>query len=178
MQVKVTSRRIELTPSLRAYAENRLQVIKKYVEKITNVHIILNVEKDRHIADVVLELSKNRIAAQAVAGDMYSAIDMVTDKIAKQVRRHMDKVKAHTGLPYAVVANIVQEQQASSASTDVTTLVKEIKEFEIRKQSIANALKELQERDLNFWLFKNSKDSKVSVVYRRSDKTFGMLIVN
>lgn len=177
MKVNVTARHTDLTPPLREYAEKKVMAVKKYVEKITNVHIILNVEKDRHIAEVVLDISKNRLAATAVAGDMYGAIDMVTDKITKQVRRHMDKVKEHKDLPYAVVANIVQEQQSSAESVESLTKVKEVKEFQVKKQSVGEALRELQEREMNFWLFKNMSDSKLNVIYRRADKSFGILIV-
>ena len=176
MQVNVTARHIELTPALREYAEKKLLGIKKYVEKVTNAHVIMNVEKDRHIAEVIVDLSKSRIAATAVAGDMYGAIDLVMDKVIKQVRRQMDKVKEHRDLPYAVVADIVQGQQPAE-SLDANAQMKEVRHFEARKQSLAEAIKELESRDMNFWLFRSSSDNRINVIYRRSEEGYGMLIV-
>ena len=84
MEVNITARHLELTPALREYAEKRLMQVKKYTAKVTTVHIILNVEKDRHIAEVILNISRNKINASAIAGDMYAAIDIVMDKVIKQ----------------------------------------------------------------------------------------------
>ncbi len=177
MQVNVTARHTDLTPALKGYAEKKLLGVKKYVEKVTKAHVILNVEKDRHIAEVVLDLSKSRVAASAVAGDMYSAIDMVMDKVNRQVKRHMDKVKEHRDLPYTVVANIIQDEKVTGDGVERVTDVKEVRELAIEEQSVSEAISHLEDRSAGFWLFRNSSDGRLNVVYSRKDGSYGMLII-
>jgi len=180
MKVNITARHLELTPALRNYAEKKLLQVKKYVEKVTTAHIILNVEKDRHIAEIVLGLSKSSLTAKAVAGDMYGAIDLVMDKLVKQLRKHMDKVKEHKDLPYTVVANMVKNEAETIGenSSLIEPQLEEVKEIDLRTQTVAEALNSLEEKELSFWPFKNSRDGSVCIVYKRESGIKGMLVVS
>ena len=131
MKVNITARHLELTSSLKEYAEKKLLQVKKYARKITTAHVILNVEKDRHITEVKLSVSGGSINAKAQAGDMYGAIDIVMDKVVGQLRRHMERAKGHKDLPYSVVANIVHDKIhiPGKKSSSVEPEVEEVKEF-------------------------------------------------
>ncbi len=176
MQVNVTARHTKLTPALKEYAEKKLLQVKKYVEKITTAHIILNVEKDRHIAEVVLDISKHKIAAKAVAGDMYGAIDLVMDKASKQVKKHMDKVKEHRELPYSVVADVVFDGKGVARSK-TPPKIKDVEEYRIKEQSILEAVETMEKRNHNFCVFKNVDGGRTNIVYKREDGSRGLLIL-
>ncbi|MFW6134871.1 MAG: ribosome hibernation-promoting factor, HPF/YfiA family [Elusimicrobiota bacterium] len=180
MKINVTARHTELTPALTKYAKKRLRQVKKYVDKITKAHVILNIEKDRHIAEVILGLSKNNITAKAVAGDMYGAIDMVMDKITKQLRRHMDKVKDHKHIPpYSAVAEMVREEAGASkeGQENQKLELQEVKESKLKEQTINEALETLQKERLDFWAFRETRKNTLNIVYKRPDGTYGMQII-
>lgn len=186
MKVNITARHLELTSSLKEYAEKKLLQVKKYAKKITAAHIILNVEKNRHITEVKLSVSGGSINAKAQAGDMYGAIDIVMDKVVGQLRRHTERIKDHKDLPYSVVVrdtiNSVPYDKIyipGKNSSSVEPEVEEVKEFKIKTQSVSSALKMLDksEKKLTFWVFRNEKDSKICIIYRRKDATHGILII-
>ena len=88
----MTFRHIEPAESLKAYAEEKVLKIKKYLDFPVEAHIVLEVEKFRHIAGVTLSLNGTIINGVEETADMYSAIDNVMDKIEKQVKRHRSKI--------------------------------------------------------------------------------------
>lgn len=177
MQVNITARHLDLTPALKEYAEKKLLKTKKYSNKITNVHIILNVEKNRHIAEIVLHVSGQDISAKAMAGDMYGAIDLVMNKILKQLKRHMAKVKDHRkSLPYSVVADLAWEEIQNS-STGSWPLLNEVRKIEIKRQSVPDAVKYLRDRDLKFWVFREKGTDNLNIVYRKDGGSYGMMII-
>ena len=93
MMITVTFRRMEPAESLRAYAEEKLTKLKKYLDSPLEAHVVLEVEKFRHLADVTLNVDGTRIKAVEETEDMYSAIDQVMDKIEVQVKKLRAKVK-------------------------------------------------------------------------------------
>ncbi|MCK4782916.1 MAG: ribosome-associated translation inhibitor RaiA, partial [Desulfobacteraceae bacterium] len=93
MDITVTFRHTEPMESLKAYAEDKVSKIKKYLDFPMEAHIVLTVEKFRHQADVTLDVNGTRIKAVEETGDMYSAIDQVMDKIEKQVKRRLSKMR-------------------------------------------------------------------------------------
>ena len=81
MQVSVTFRRIDASDALRNYAQEKLYRIKKYVQDPIEAHVVLSVEKFRHIAEVSINANGLRLNGEEETGDMYSAIDMVVASV-------------------------------------------------------------------------------------------------
>ena len=96
MDITVTFRHMEPTESLKTYAEEKISKIDKILDSPSEAHIVLEVEKFRHIADVTFSVNGTRIKAVEETGDMYSAIDQVMDKIETQVKRHRSKIRKRT----------------------------------------------------------------------------------
>ena len=93
MDIAVTFRHMEPADSLRTYAEEKISKIQKYLDSPSEAHIVLTVEKFRHLADVTLSLDGTTIKGVEETEDMYSAIDQVMDKIEKQVKRYRSKIR-------------------------------------------------------------------------------------
>jgi putative sigma-54 modulation protein len=92
MLVKTTARHFDLTPGLKGHVEERLGRLKKYAYPILEAHVILSVEKYRHIAEITLHGDGLRVAGKGEAEDMYAAIDDVVGKLEAQVKRHKEKL--------------------------------------------------------------------------------------
>jgi putative sigma-54 modulation protein len=92
MQIKLTGHHIEITQALRDYVHDKLERIERHFENVTSVHVILSVEKLRQKAEATIHVAGNDIFADAVDADMYAAIDALTDKIDRQIKKHKEKL--------------------------------------------------------------------------------------
>lgn len=95
MQVTVTFRHMESSDAVRDYASEKMQRIEKYLQPPIEVHVILEVDKFMHRAEIDVRAKGVHLSAHEVTADMYAAIDKVTDKIERQVQKHKEKVKKH-----------------------------------------------------------------------------------
>ncbi len=96
MQINLTGHHIDITPALRDYVNNKFQKIQRYFSNITNVHVILSVDKKfQQKAEASLHLARAEIFAESEASDMYAAIDLLIDKLDRQVLKHKEKMKQH-----------------------------------------------------------------------------------
>lgn len=97
MQLNLTGHHVEITDSMRNYVEEKLARLTRHFDHVTNVHVILSVEKLEQKAEATLHLAGNDVFAEAVNEDMYAAIDALVDKLDRQVIKHKEKVKSHRG---------------------------------------------------------------------------------
>ncbi len=96
MQLDLTGHHVEITPALRGYVQKKLDRIGRHFDHhMIDVHCILTVEKLRHKAETTLMVSGGRIYADAADGNMYAAIDSMTDKLDRLVRKHKEKRTDH-----------------------------------------------------------------------------------
>ncbi len=95
MQLKVTGHHLDVTPSLRQYASTKMQRIERHCDQLVDAHIIFTVEKLRHKAEATLGVSGGQIYADAVEDDMYAAIDILMDRLDRQVKKHKEKTTDH-----------------------------------------------------------------------------------
>jgi putative sigma-54 modulation protein len=95
MQVNLTGHHIDLTPSLRDYVDEKLQRLKRHFDHMTNVHVVLTVEKLNQKAEAVLHVGGAEIFADCTKDDMYAAIDGMTDKLDRQILKHKEKLSSH-----------------------------------------------------------------------------------
>ncbi len=177
MDIIVTFRHTEPIESLKTYAEEKVSKLKKYLDFPTEAHIVLSVEKFRHQADVTLSLDGTRIKGVEETGDMYSAIDQVMDKIEKQVKRHLSKIRDHRS------ENLKGEEEAMSeeseadeaAELDQKELVIEIEKMVAKPMDPEEAAMQLNLSRKDFLVFRNAKSREINVIYKRGDDMLGLI---
>lgn len=93
MLINITGDNVELTPTLREYVNSKMQKIHKHFDNITSVHVILSIDKKfQQRAEADVNLAKARIHANSESENMYAAIDMLVDKLDRQVVKHKEKL--------------------------------------------------------------------------------------
>ena len=97
MQVNLTGHHVEITDSMRAYVDEKIARLERHFDHVTNVHVILSVEKLDQKAEATVHIAGADVFAESVHQDMYAAIDSLVDKLDRQVIRHKEKVKNHRG---------------------------------------------------------------------------------
>lgn len=95
MQINLTGHHIEITDSLRNYVDTKFSKLERHFDHISNVHVILNVEKLAQKAEATMHLSGAEVFASSESQDMYAAIDSMVDKLDRQVIKHKEKLKKH-----------------------------------------------------------------------------------
>lgn len=90
-QIQITAHNTEITATLRDYINNKFAKIAKHTERATSIHITLNVEKLQQIAKAKLHIPHVEIYADATSEDMYKTIDLLIDKIVKQIDKHRER---------------------------------------------------------------------------------------
>jgi len=104
MNIKVTGLHLEITPSLRDYIESKLERISRHADDLIDVSVTLSVDKLIQKAEVNVHLSGKDIHVEATESDMYAAIDLLMDKLDRQVVRFKQKQSEHRGTPQQEVS--------------------------------------------------------------------------
>ncbi|MCW8888119.1 MAG: ribosome-associated translation inhibitor RaiA [Gammaproteobacteria bacterium] len=95
MQLNLTGHHVDITDSLRDYVTTKLEKLERHFDQVTNVHVILGVEKLRQKAEAQINIKGNQLFAESVNEDMYASIDDMIDKLDRQVRKHKEKITDH-----------------------------------------------------------------------------------
>lgn len=97
MQINLTGHHMDLTDALRDYVNEKLTRLERHFDHVTNMHVILGVEKRQHKAEATMHVagSKGDLFANATHDDMYAAIDALADKLDRQILRHKEKITDH-----------------------------------------------------------------------------------
>ena len=98
MTITVTGRHVEVTDALRERVHAKLDAVLADFPRVGNVHVVLNLEKHRHSAEIVTQVPHHgQIESKVEKNDMYAAIDEAVDHTAKQLRKWADRVHEHKG---------------------------------------------------------------------------------
>ena len=190
MQFAVTFRHMEPTESLKAYARERMERIKKYLPDPIACHVTFSAERHNHRIDVTFQLHNGlSVAGHETTENMYSSIDLCIAKIERQVRKYKGKIEEQRTRPHHVEPlpwshSIVNEAfrgvaaPASSPpeaeSSPEFTVVKTEK-FHAQPMSVPDAIVQMNLLGEQFLVFQMPNGGGVAVVYRRDDGTYGLI---
>ncbi len=95
MQINFTGHRMEVTPALKTFTQEKFDKLERHFEKITSINVIFDVEKLRKIAEATILIAKGELHASSESEDMYTAIDILVDKLDRQLIKHKEKMLGH-----------------------------------------------------------------------------------
>ena len=95
MRIEITGHQIDVTPALRDYVQNKFERLQRHFDNLLDIHAILTVEKLHHKAEATIQVSGRTIFADVEAENMYAAIDLLADKLDRQVIKHKEKITDH-----------------------------------------------------------------------------------
>ncbi len=94
MQINLSGHHIEITDPLRDFVNSKFAKLERHFEQINNVQVTLTVEKLNQIAEAKLNVNGGEIFANSEHDDMYAAIDLLMDKLDRQLIKHKEKLKS------------------------------------------------------------------------------------
>jgi len=95
MQISVSGHHIEVTESLKTFVESKFEKLERHFDHVTDVHVVLTVEKLNQKAEATVQISGAKLFAEDTQEDMYVAIDKLVDKLDRQIIKHKEKTSSH-----------------------------------------------------------------------------------
>lgn len=183
MQLIITGKNFTLTEAIKQYAEKKLNNLKKYFDHIIEVDCIMAVEKNpaiekNQIVEVTIWANGIKLHAREASEEMYAAIDLLLEKLEKQIKRYKEKLKARARKA-APIKDVfaahtildVEEEKEDSPPQIVRT-----RRFTLKPMFSEDAALELEAAGQEFLVFANAQDYKVNVIYRRKDGNYGLIV--
>lgn len=186
MKLVIHGRNIEITDAIREYVHQKIEKAANHFLNTTNeIDVHLSVARNpridsRQTAEVTVYASGAVIRAEESSENLYASIDLVADKIARQLRkykeRRLDK-KTHAQVKTSEVVDqaIVQTDLIGSRTPELPAEVVRTKYFAMPPMTIEEALEQLQLVDHDFYMFLNAETGEINVIYERNHGGYGVI---
>jgi len=175
MQTSVTFKNLDSSENLKLYVQEKLNRLDKYLYNPAEANVVLSVEKFRHIAEINITGDQLNINSKEETGYMYSAIDMVLDKLEKQIKKNKEKNRSqsHRSSSKTKEKNAFVED-ATNNDVEVEKEIK-IEKIEYKPMDIEEAVMQMDIMKSNFLVFTNARTERVNVLYNRNDGHYGLI---
>lgn len=174
MQTSVTFKNIDPSDHLTQYVTHKLNRFDKLLDNPASANVMLAVEKFRHIAEININGDRLNIVGKEETEDMYSAIDLVLDKIDIQIKKQRDKFKRRKNQRKPDFDQYPDDDHAMAGNAPQIMM----KSIEYKPMDVDEAAMQMELSDDVFMVFTNARTQHVNVLYRRSDGNFGLIQPN
>jgi putative sigma-54 modulation protein len=177
MEIIVKTRNVEINESLRNYVENKVGKLDRYLPNIDYATVELAVRnsrsvQDRHVAQITLRSTNGAfLRAEECSADMYASVDAALDKMSRQIERYKGKHWQSFDRPQQEALPEELETEDGGEAQLVRT-----KTFTTRPMSVEEAIEQMELLGHDFFAFYDATSSSFSVIYRRRDAGYGLLI--
>jgi len=171
MNITFKARNLEISPSLREYAEKRLEKFTKLLD-VEEMNVVMILNKERHRLEVTMHVKGIIIRGEVEEYDMYACIDNVVEKLERQVYKYKSRLnrKGRGIVKEIPVAPVEWEEVADEDEIPVR-----VKTFSFKPMPVDEAILQMNMLGHNFFVFNNDRTSEVNVIYKRNDGAYGLL---
>jgi putative sigma-54 modulation protein len=179
LRLQVKGRNLEVSDSIRSYAEQKLAKLDKQLGETTQVELELTVEKNpsisaNQVAEVTVFTKGPTLRAREATKDMRASIDQLTDKLVRQVRHYRDK-RSRRGSRSTTNSHVPVEEGVSAMADELDQQIVKTKHFPVKPMTAEEAVLQLELIGHDFFVFRNAESGEVNVVYRRKDSGYGLI---
>jgi putative sigma-54 modulation protein len=186
MKLVIQGKNIDVTDAIREYVHQKIEkAVSHFDYLLTEVDINLSVEKNprinpsRQSAEVTMYVNGSVVRAQESNENLYASIDLVADKIARQLRKYKEKRRERTREPVKTAVALADKPVVTELITDrepeLPTEVVRMKYFAMPAMTIDEALAQLDTIDHDFYMFRNAATNEINVIYERNHGGFGVI---
>lgn len=168
---KLLGRNIEVTDAMRTYAEDKLGKLERFSDQIVDARVVMSYDTDRTPdpakVEVQLNLPNGMVRAEERGPDTYAAIDLVGDKLERQLKRFKGKFLAKRT---EIKPQVIEPEPEYQEPTIVRT-----KKHVLRPMAPEDAAMQMEALGHNFFMFRNAETEDISVIYLRHDGDYGLI---
>ena len=173
MRLQVKGKNLDVSDSIRSYAEDKLRKLERQLADPTQIELELSVERNpsisaNHVAEATIWTKGPTLRAREASADMRASIDQLVDKLERQVKRYRQKRRRRTGRDNG------SNFEPARAANDEPVIVK-TKQFAVKPMTPEEAVLQLELIGHDFFVFQNADSGEVNVVYRRRDGHYGLI---
>jgi putative sigma-54 modulation protein len=177
LRLQVKGRNLEISDSIRSYAEQKLAKLDKQLGETTQVELELTVEKNpsisaNQVAEATVFTKGPTLRAREATKDMRASIDQLTDKLVRQVRHYRDK-RSRRGS--RTNNNVPFEEGVPAVAEQLDQQIVKTKQFPVKPMTAEEAVLQLELIGHDFFVFRDADSGDVNVVYRRKDRGYGLI---
>jgi putative sigma-54 modulation protein len=178
MKVEITGRHVFITPAIRSYVLKRLRKFDRFFGDDASFHVIIDVEKERHTAEILLKSKLLDLTGKGETDDMYTSIVRAIGKLERQAIK--SKCRLIETKRQKAKARSVEEKSGVSrerASMRVNRRTAAILEEDVppKRMAVEEAVAELGQSESPFVVFRNVESGSMNVLYRRKDGSLGLI---
>ncbi len=170
MNIAVTFKHIGSSDAVRQYAESKVLKLEKYLHNIMEVHITLSVERVEHkesgVAQIRLSAKNLDINAEEKSSDIYSAIDLLMEKVESQIKKHKEKNR-RKDYDDKGITEIPEGENFPGIEIE--------EDYEKHPLNIEEAVQKLKKRNKDFIIFKDKVSLKISFIFKSGDGNFSLI---
>ncbi len=179
MNFNIRGENIPVTEALREYVEKKVGRLDRYfdTEHPTDVYVTMRFLRGEGTIEVTIPMTGVILRAEETHEDMYAAIDLVVEKLERQIRKHKTKLyrKQRHGSNNRAIFREAEPVAVMDYEEDVDIEIVRTKRFELKPMDAEEAVLQMDLLGHNFFVFQNSATNEVNVVYRRNDGRFGLI---
>ena len=175
MKFEYTGRHIEVTPALRSHVEEHFGRIEHLFNgSPTKAHVIIEVERNRHRSEIIVNFRNEILTADTTLSDMYQSLSQTIDKIEKQARRLKNKItdKSHRAKK---VSTIIPEDTDEEPAPNTPQIIK-VQRYAVKPMTAEEAAMRLEDEENQFVVFRNSENERISIIYKRKNNDYGLIV--
>jgi putative sigma-54 modulation protein len=174
MRLQVKGKNLDVSDSIRSYAEDKLRKLERQLADPTQIELELSVERNpsisaNHVAEATIWTKGPTLRAREASADMRASIDQLVDKLERQVQRYRQKRRRRSGRDNGT--NLA----APPASDESEPVIVKTKQFAVKPMVPEEAVLQLELVGHDFFVFENADTGEVNVVYRRRDGDYGLI---
>jgi len=179
MNYNIRGENIEVTPAIREYVEKKVNKLNRYFDTppTSDVHVNLSVYNDEQVIEVTIPMTDLLLRAEDANSDLYAAIDLVVDKLERQIRKYKTKVNRkfrQKGSPKHIFAELENEAKEARETEDEIEIVR-TKRFNLKPMDSEEAILQMDMLGHDFFVFTNAETNDTNVVYKRKDGKYGLI---
>ncbi|MER1959432.1 MAG: ribosome-associated translation inhibitor RaiA [Solibacillus sp.] len=183
LNFNIRGENIEVTPAIREYVESKIEKVERYFNEDlnANANVNLKVYNDRQTkVEVTIPMKNLTLRAEERHNDMYAAVDLIVDKLERQIRKHKTKVNRKFRDREGVGVYFATATQAEPAteSTDEEYTIVRTKQFDLKPMDQEEAVLQMNMLGHDFYIFTDAESDATNIVYKRRDGKYGLIETN
>src|SRR5436305_15165675 len=175
MRLQVKGKNLDVSDSIRSYAEDKLRKFERQLADPTQIELELSIERNpsisaNNVAEATIWTKGPTLRAREASADMRASIDQLVDKLERQVTRYRRKRRRRTARDDGAML-----QAAAAPSEETEPVIVKTKQFAVKPMSPEEAVLQLELVGHDFFVFQDAESGEVNVVYRRRDGRYGLI---
>lgn len=183
LNFNIRGENIEVTPAIREYVESKIEKVERYFndDLNANANVNLKVYNDKQTkVEVTIPMKNLTLRAEERHNDMYAAVDLIVDKLERQIRKHKTKVnrkfrdREGSGIYFATVA----QAGATTESNEEEYTIVRTKQFDLKPMDQEEAVLQMNMLGHDFYIYTDAESDSTNIVYKRRDGKYGLIETN